>query len=343
MGGAERLVLALAEALPGAPLYTSVYSAAGTFAGFADLDVRVAPLGRLVRSGAFRWYAPIYPVLFRSLDLSEYDTVVVSSSAFAHHVRHPRSFVYCHTPPRFLYQPGSYAGSAALAAAIGVVSAPLGVVDRGAARRARSYVANSEATRRRVAETYGIDAAVIHPPVSNGHLPDVPLPLPATPRALVVARLLPYKRVDVALMACAEAGIPVTVVGDGPERQRLERIAGPGAELLGRVDDADLAGLYAEASVVLAPGVEDFGFAPVEAHWAGRPVVAVAAGGALETVRDGVDGLLVEDHDIRRWARALLAVHERDWDPVVLRDAAAPFSFEEFARRIRAWISRQPG
>lgn len=333
------MVLALAEAFPGAPVYTSVYAAAGTFAGFADLDVRVAPLGKLVRPAAFRSYAPLYPVLFRSLDLSEYDTVIVSSSAFAHHVRHPRSFVYCHTPPRFLYQPGSYLRSAALIAAIGAVTAPVCVADRRAARRARSYAANSEVTRRRIAAVYGLDATVIHPPVSTGHLPAVPFPLPARPHALVVSRLLPYKRVEVALMACAEVGIPVTVVGEGPERQRLERLAGPETEFLGRVDDAELAGLYAEASVVLAPGVEDFGFAPVEAHWAGRPVVAIAAGGALETVRDGVDGLLVEDHDISRWARALRAVHERRWDPGVLQDGATPFSFEVFSEQVRVWVS----
>lgn len=338
-GGAERLVLALVSALPGASVYTSVYDPGCTFSGFAGLEVRVPPLGRLVRPAAFRWYAPLYPLLFSSLELSGFETVLVSSSAFAHHVRHPRVFVYCHTPPRFLYQPGSYTRSLGRAGALRVVTAPAKALDRRAAVRARSYAANSEVTRRRIADVYGLDAAVIHPPVSTGHLPAVLPPLPTRPQALVVSRLLPYKRVDVAVRACVEAGIPVRVVGDGPERGNLERIAGPGVELLGRVDDTEMAKLYANASVVLAPGVEDFGFAPVEAHWAGRPVVAVADGGALETVTDGVDGLLVHGHETHRWAAAVREVHERSWDPARLRVSAEQFSLETFVGRIRNWIT----
>lgn len=336
-GGAERVVLELATMFPDAPIFTSFYAPELTFPDFAHRDIRTSPLQDGVVPKRFRWSVLRYPAAFRSFDLSDFDTVVVSSSAFAHHIEHERSFVYCHTPPRFLYRWASYSNSRALTALAAPALAALRPADRRAASRHLSYAANSAATARRLYEAYGREAAqVIHPPLRTAHLPPEPTPLPTTHRALVLARLLPYKRIDVAVQACAMAGIDLTVVGEGRSKSRTG--GGPGVEFVGRVGDDQLADLFREHSVVLVPGAEDFGYVPVEANYAGRPVVAFAAGGALETVVDGVSGRLVASHDPAKWAEVLRQVLEAPWSPRALRSATERFSTAAFRSAVARWI-----
>ena len=332
------MVLELATMFPDAPIYTSFYAPELTFREFADRDVRTSPLQCGVAPERFRWSVLRYPAAFRSFDLSDFDTVVVSSSAFAHHIEHERSFVYCHTPPRFLYQWASYSSSRALTALAAPALAALRPADRRAASRHLSYAANSAATARRLYEAYGRDAQVIHPPLRTAHLPSEPTPLPLTHRALVLSRLLPYKRIDVAVQACAMAGIDLTVVGEGPKRPKIPKRGGSRVEFVGRVGDDQLADLFREHSVVLVPGAEDFGYVPVEANYAGRPVVAFAAGGALETVVDGVSGRLVASHDPALWADVLRQVLEAAWSPRALRNATARFSAAAFRSAVARWI-----
>lgn len=342
-GGAERVVLQLTRMFPDAPVYTSIYSPDRTFEEFADRVVCTSRLQGRVRPERFRAAVLRYPGAFRAFDLASFDTVVVSSSAFAHHVVHPRSFVYCHTPPRFLYDPATYGrgrGGAALVAAPAL--AALRWRDRRAALRHRSYAANSTATAQRVLRAYGRLAEVIPPPLWSAHLPALAAPAPAQPRALVVSRLLPYKRVDVAVAACALAGVGLTVVGHGPHERRLRAEARGDVRFAGRVGDDELAELFASHSVVLAPGREDFGYLPVEANYAGRPVVALAAGGALETVVDGVTGVLVEGHDPARWAAAVRAVHQRAWSPEELRASTGRFQAPAFEAAVRRWLAGEP-
>lgn len=342
-GGAERVVLRLAAMFPDAPIYTSIYDADRTFAEFSALDIRTSRLQGRIEPARFRSAALRYAGVFRSFDLSSFDTVVVSSSAFAHHVRHPRSFVYCHTPPRFLYDLDAYGRRRAVTALATPVLSGLRRRDRQAASRHLSYAANSAATAARIHSSYGRRADVIHPPLWIAHLPTVALPMPPEPRALVVSRLLPYKRVDVAVRACALAGVPVTVVGEGPEESRLRSERSGRVEFLGRVPDAKLAALFEDHSVVVCPGREDFGYLPVEANYAGRPVVAFATGGALETVEDGITGRLVPDHEVGHWARVLREVHERTWSPSALRSATQRFQATRFDAAVRRWLSSDPG
>lgn len=343
-GGAERVVLELASMFPEAPIYTSFYAAERTFPQFRERDVRTTSLQGRVEPERFRSAALRYPSAFRALELREFETVVVSSSAFAHHIVHPRSFVYCHTPPRFLYDLAAYR----LHPLAELLSKPAAAVLRRSDRRAAaahlSYAGNSTATLTRVREAYGRDACLIHPPLWTAHLPAEPLPLPRDPRALVVSRLLPYKRVDVAIRACALAGIPLTVVGEGPEESRLRAGAGAaGICFRGVVGDNEFPNLYSEHSVVLAPGREDFGYLPVEANYAGRPVVALAAGGALETVTQGVTGLLVQGDDHRDWAAALAEVHQREWQPEELRRATTRFQAPRFRGQVARWLADGSG
>lgn len=338
-GGAERVVLHLAALFPDAPVYTTLYDPDSTFAEFQDHDVRTSSLQGRVDPTRFRRAALRYPRAFRSFVLDAFDAVIVSSSAFAHHARHPAALVYFHCPPRFLYDPESYVASQTALATLRAGGALLRRGDRAAARRHLSYAANSAATAARLADAYGIEARVVFPPLAVHHLPPSVTPLPERPGALVVSRLLPYKRVDVAVRACATAGVPLTVVGEGPDEARLHRLAeGADVTFLGRVEDGVLAALFARHSVVLTPGNEDFGFGPVEANYAGRPVVARAAGGALETVVPGTTGLLVDGTDEASWAAALLDALARAWDPVALRDSTARFSGDAFDRRVIEWL-----
>lgn len=337
-GGAERVVLELAGMFPDAPIYTSFYAPERTYPQFAGRVVRTSPLQGRVRPDHFRAAVLRYPKAFRHFDLGDFEAVVVSTSAFAHHVTHPRSFVYCHTPPRFLYDTTAYGISLLLASGGAPALAYLRHADRRAAAGHLAYAANSAGTAQRIARTYGRPAPVIHPPLWTSHLPIHPPPMPQRPRALVVSRLLPYKKVEVAVHACALAGIRLTIVGDGPDEARLRREGGSTVRFLGRVEDAELADLFADHSVVLVTGREDFGYIPVEANYAGRPVIALAEGGALETVVDGVTGLLVHSRDPEDWAAALREAHSRQWQPRELRRATARFHADAFRTAVREWV-----
>lgn len=337
-GGAERVVLELSRLFPEAPIFTSFYRPEGTFEEFSTRRVVPSFLQRVVRSGNFRHYAPLYPRALSSFDLSSFELVVASSSAFGHRVEHPNCHVYCHTPPRFLYRPASYGRPAWQRRLLVVGTEPMRRADRMSARAKASYAANSLLTKRRIRAAYGIDSRVIHPPLAVAQSVTPLRPLPDRPSLLMVARLLPYKRVDLAIAVANATGLPLTVAGDGPDRERLAAMAGPTVRLLGRVPDEELPELFAASSLVLAPGIEDFGYGPVEAHWFGRPVVAVGAGGALETVTDGGDGVLVRGTDPADWARAVTDALDRPWSPDALRAAADPFTPARFRAAVLDWL-----
>lgn len=343
LGGAERVVLELSRLFPDAPIFTSFYRPEVTFEEFSTRQVVPSYLQKVVPTNGFRRYALLYPGALARFDLDDFDLVIASSSAFGHRVRHPNCHVYCHTPPRFLYQPASYAHRRWQHRLLDAATGPLRRADRASARSKASYAANSQLTRHRVRDAYGIESRVIHPPLAVAGSASPLRPLPDRPSLLMVARLLPYKRVDLAIEVANATGLPLTVVGDGPERARLAAMAGPGVRLLGRVPDDELAELFAAASVVLVPGAEDFGYGPVEAHWFGRPVVASAAGGALETVAHGEDGFLVADADPWSWTEAVTAAVEREWSPSALRAAAAPFTPSRFREAVLDWLGLADG
>jgi glycosyltransferase involved in cell wall biosynthesis len=334
-GGAERVVLRLASLFPEAPIYTSFYAPDSTFDEFRDRQIVTSKLQRSIDVDHFRNAALRFPEAFRQMDLAAFDKVIVSSSAFAHHVRHPRSLVYCYTPPRFLYEPAAYFEQRSLQAVAWAGLAPLRRSDRHAARRHADYVTISRASAAKIRRCYGVDApSIIYPPLNVGHLPTSVSPLPTKARALLVSRLLRYKHVDVAIAACAGAGIPLTVVGVGPDAERLARHATAQVSFLGRLADAAMTELFASHSLVLSPGYEDFGYGPVEANYAGRPVVALGAGGALETVEDGVTGRLVSGCSTESWTTAIREVLETDWSPLDLRQRSTRFSADIFDAKI---------
>lgn len=341
MRGAERTFAAMADLYAQAPIFALLHDAEATNERFTGRSITTSHLQRFgVGQSTFRRLLPLYPLAVEQLRLPQSDVVLSSSSAFAHGVRIPDGAVhvsYCHAPFRYAWH--------AEAAAIDEIWRPLRPLlrgqlrrirawDRSASRRVDHYVANSRLTRERIRRYYGRDAAIIHPPVETHRF------APGKPgeSLLVVSELVRHKRLQVALEAARRARAPIQVVGSGPHHACL-RDAYPEADFLGRVSDEDLVELYASARALLVPGVEEFGITAVEAQAAGRPVIAAAAGGALETVLDGRTGCLVRQDDVGAFARAIERIDTLDFDPERAVENAERFSVAAFARRLSSHVA----
>jgi glycosyltransferase involved in cell wall biosynthesis len=336
MRGAERTFAAMADLYPQAPIFTLLYDRVGTNERFAGRSITTSPLQHLcVGQSTFRRLLPLYPIAVERLKLPASDIVLSSSSAFAHGVRAPAGAVhvcYCYTPFRYAWYEEDRA--------LGEVPRPLRPLlrrelsrvrrwDLAASRRVDAYIAISELSRERIKRYYGRDAPVIYPPVETHRF------TPGQPgdSLLVVSEIVRHKRLQVALEAARRARAPIRIVGSGPDHAALSE-AYPEAEFLGRRSDEDLAQLYASARAVLVPSVEEFGITAVEAQAAGRPVIAAAAGGALETVLDGQTGRLVTLDDVDSFVRAIETIDELEFQPERAVQNAARFSVAAFQRRL---------
>ena len=332
-GGAERSVLEMAAMFPAAPIYTSLYREASTFPEFSPLDVRTTFLDRIPLDRRFRSLFPLYPAAFRSLGRIDAELVISSSSGWAHFVRTtPRAFhaVYCYNPARWLY--GEYMTGATAQRALTPFAGALRRLDRRAAQRPDLYIAISNLVRDRIRNHYGRDAPVVYPPVDVQRF----TPGPRGERLLVVSRLLPYKRVDLVVDAATQAGLGLDVVGSGPALADLRRRAGPTVRFLGRLPDAEITHLFEQCSAFCLPGTEDFGITPVEANAAGKPVVAFAGGGALETIEEGVSGVFFREQSPAALLEALRACDQIDATPQRIAQNAQRFSAQAFRERLGA-------
>lgn len=333
-GGAERVVLAMRRIWPQATVYTSLYRPESTFPEFRHVRIETSALNRLPVDKRFRALLPLYPAAFRSLPVEE-ELVIVSSSGWAHHVHPPQSssmVVYCHNPARWLYQPDAYLGRSLRRLALSPALALLRRADRHAARGPDVYVANSATVRDRVRQVYGRTAEVVHPPVEVDRF----VPSGRGERMLVISRLLDYKRVDLAIDAANQLGMGLDVVGDGPARAALEERAGDTVTFHGRLEDGELRSLLQSCRTVCVPAAEDFGIVAVEAHAAGKPVVAYAGGGALEVVEEGQNGSLFRRPVVEDLVAAVRRVERIDASPQDIARSAQRFSPEAFARSFRA-------
>lgn len=306
-GGAERVVGEFASMFPEADFFTSVALPSYVPAAVASRGVGESWLRRVVRSKrAARLAFPLFIPAMRSLDLSGYDVVVSSSSAFAHHIRVPRGtahFAYMYTPPRFLYLRNAFFRGQALERAL---STPLlevmTRVDRAAMRAPDAVWGISSVVAERIERTYGRTAEVAFPPVDTQRF------WPTTERSgrfVVVSRLIPYKRVDLAIRAANVSGLPLDIYGDGPAFERLKHLAGPTVRMMGYRPDDEVKRALATCIASILPGEEDFGLVPVETQASGRPAIAYAAGGALDTVRDGETGFLFHEQTVPALVEAM--------------------------------------
>ena len=336
--GAERTFAQMAECWPQAPIYTIAYRGGATAGRFEGREIRTSFLQRLgLNRHWYRYAMPLLPRAAESLPVGEHRTIVSSSFGFAHGVRPGPGAVhvcYCHSPFRQAWHERDRALATTPRWARRYAARTLErfrAWDLEASHRVTHYVANSEITRARIADLYGREAPVIHPPVEVDRF------APGEPEDyfLFVGELVAHKRVGVALEASRLANAKIVVVGDGPERFRLRR-AYPSARFMGRIGDRQLADVYARCRALVVPNVEEFGIAAVEAQAAGRPVVAIAAGGSCETVRDGETGVLTAGHGPADLAESMREVDFDSFDPAAARDNAQRFS----AARFRAELKR---
>jgi len=288
----------------------------------------------------FRWYAPFYPNAFERFDFSGYDAILSSSSAWAKGVRVPTGCVhlcYLHSVSRFLFDYDAYVGGLGVGALARPLVAKLVRWDLQAAQRPTEMLANSATTAQRAWQYYGRRLEVLHPPVDTQRFSQ-----PREPGAafLVVARLLPYKRVDLAIDAARIAGMPLRIVGDGPMRSSLERRAqGAPVLFLGERRDDEIADELARARAVVVPGVEDFGLMPLEAAASGVPSIAFRAGGATESIVEGMTGDFFDRPDPNDLAAAMRAFDPARFESAKLRAHAARFSTERFIATIRGRLA----
>ncbi len=338
-GGAERVVLHIASLVQDPVIVTSTYAPGSTFPEFRRLPVWTDQIVSDADAPKFRRRAFSYGKSFQEKDLSFADEVIISTSTFAHHVRSEDALVYWYTPPRFLYDPSAYFSRRSVAKSFELATTPLRHRDRKAAVAHRRHLAVSARTAKRLREAYGIEAEVLYPPFDSSRFAGSVDVHSGSPSALVVSRLLPYKRVDIAIRACALAGIPLTIIGRGPDEERLRSIAPELVTFAGSVTDDELIDAYDKHSMVLVPGIEDFGYIPLEAASRGRPVVAAREGGPAETVVDGSTGILVAGADPRTWADALLLASEADWSVSAMRRSVAPFEAHHFDEGVLRGLS----
>ena len=342
-GGSEKVVLELLELLPHAEVFTSVYDPEPWREKLAGVPVHASFLNRIPK--AREQYPKLLPLMnraFESFDLSGFDLVVSSSHSCAKNVLTPPGtphVCYCHTPMRHAWEPAYLAGE------------DLGTIGRLAARalmpgvrrndflgasRPDLFVANSSFVAQRIEKYYRRDSVVVHPPVEIAeHL--------ARPRReddyyLLLGRVIPYKRADVALAACAQLGRKVKVAGTGRALEAAHAAAGPDAEFLGFVPDDELGDLIAGARALLFPGAEDFGIVPVEAQAAGVPVIAYGVAGVLDSVIDGETGVFFSEQTPAALAAAILAFEDLALDENAIRDNARRFAPERFRDGIAALL-----
>ena len=346
MRGGEKVFELLCDLFPDADVFTLFHRPGAVSAPIERHRITTSWLQRLPgASRHYRRYLPLFPSAIEHFDLRGYDVIVSSSHCVAKSVipaSGARHLCYCHSPMRYAWdQFEAYFGADRVGAVRSrfvyrPIMTRLATWDARTAARVHRFVANSRHVAGRIARYYNRRASVVYPPVDTAFY----RPAPAAPEShfLIVSALVPYKRIDLAIEACRRAGARLRIVGDGPELQRLERLAGSDVTFLGAAPAETIRDEYQRAQAVILPGEEDFGIVPVEAQACGRPVVAYGRGGALETVVDGETGVLFQDLTLESINAALNRVAALRIDSGRVRAHAEQFSREHHVQRMRETI-----
>ena len=342
MRGGERVLDVLCRMFPDATLHTLVH-VPGTVSPAIE---RHRPHTSFLQHvpNIRRWYRhllPLYPAAIRLLDVGDVDLVISTSHCVAKSVVAPRGarhLCYCFTPVRYAYdQFDAYFGPDRIGRAGSLLMRPamraLAWWDTRTSVRPDRYVAISQYVARRIARYYTRTSVVVYPPVDTTFFTPAPVHAPRAHEALIVSALVPYKRVDIAIDACRRVGLPLTIVGTGPDEAHLRALAGPGVTFAGTLTDTEIRHRYRMAAMVLLPGEEDFGIVPLEAQACGTPVVALARGGATETVQEGETGLLTDD-GVEACAAGIRRALATSWSSEACRRHAERFSTERFVQEM---------
>jgi len=344
-GGAERVAEAIARIVPDADLFSTVVfpeklSPYMKARRITDTVFRRIPGIRKY----YRHFFFLYPLAARSLDLSEYDIVITSCCGFAKMVKTRKDALhicYCHTPTRWIWRFDDYAERESFPPPVRrllkTIIAMFKRFDYRASRNPDFFLANSTTVAERILKFYGRESHILFPPVDCQRFA---VSHRREPYYLIVSRLQSYKRIDLAIEACEQLGRRLIIIGDGPDRSRLESLCGPHTKLLGRLSDAEVAHHMSQCQAFLFPGEEDFGLTPLEANASGKPCIAYAKGGTLDTVIDGVTGVLFAEASSKSIAEAMVRSESVGWSPVLLRRHAERFDTEVFAENFAEFIYR---
>lgn len=345
-GGAERVALSMMKAFPSATLYTTLFEPSATYPDIPEHRVVASSVNRFgTLRRHHRFGLPVLASVVSAIHVPARVTLC-SSSGWAHGVQAAgRKVVYCYAPARWLYQSSRYLGSHNLAGrmTLSALGRPLRYWDYAAALSAHRYVAISTSVRRQIEEIYGIEADVLFPPVTLDLGKEArELPGIEPGYLLVVSRLLPYKNVAVAVEALR--GLPavrLVVVGVGPEYGRLRRESPSNVVLVGNLPDEQLRWLYRNALAIIAPSFEDFGLTPLEGALAGKPTVALRAGGYLDTVVEEVTGVFFDRAEPAALRQAVVRVLSERWDEATIRSHATLFSEQRFATKLHQVVAEE--
>lgn len=346
-GGAERVLEHLHGLFPAAPVYTSMFEPGVFPSSYRSWDIRTSFLqGVPFSRSKHQLMLFLYPLAFESFDLSEYDLVLSLTSGFAHGVRvtpSPKHVSYCLTPPRFLWTFDDYVRLEGIGrgtrAALGLAVPLLKRWDFRVSQRVGSYLAISRVVQERIDRYYRRPAPIIYPAVEvDSFQPSDDV----DDYYLTVSRLIPYKRVDLAIEACNRLKLPLKVVGGGRSEADLRKLAGPTIEFVGKVDEAGLRRLYARCRALIFPGEEDLGLTPIEAQAAGRPVIAFGRGGTKETILAGVTGEFFPEQTVDSLAEVLDRFDQRAYDPRSIRaHARSTFDLAVFREGLLDFLHRR--
>ena len=349
MRGGERVLLEMCRLFPEATLFTLLHRPSSVARQIEALEIRTSFLNRIPGvHERYRYYLPLYPLAVSRLDLRGFDLILSSSHAVAKGVQKPAGSVhvcYCHTPMRYIWDMQSDYFHYGDAWRIGrtclrTVAPALRAWDRRTAARVDHFIANSRFVQERIRRYYGRDSEIIYPPVDTEFF----TASPSCRREefyLVSGALAPYKRIDKVIEAFNKLGRRLVVAGDGPELNRLRKIAKTNVEFRGWVTDEELQRLYRSARALVTAGREDFGIVVVEAQACGCPVVALSAGGSLETIQDGVNGILFAEQHVDDIVRAIHRFETMTWPVERVRHQVERFSRENFQARIRSFVSER--
>ncbi len=345
-GGAERVLEELHALWPAAPIFVPIYDRKQMPARYAEWDIRTSWLDRVpLLKRKPRLMLPLYPGAVESFDLRNYDLVISASWGFAHGVvTGPQTvhICYCHSPPRFLWEYHAYAERERLGrfarAGLSWQLPALRLWDHASADRVDSYVATSRLVQSRIAKFYGKNSVLIPPPVDVSRF-DV-----GAGRGeyfLLLMRLVGWKRPDIVVEACTSLGLSLVVAGDGRDATYLRRIAGPTVRFVGRVNDAEMRGLYTNCKALILPSEEDFGITPLEAMASGRAVIAYGRGGVLDTVVPDKTGLMFGEQTAASVAKALQDFNDAAFDAGEIRSHAELFDRSVFRTRLCQHVDAQ--
>jgi glycosyltransferase involved in cell wall biosynthesis len=347
VGGAEDVLESLVSLYPNAPLYTSLYDRQRMPAHWQTWDIRLGFIDKLPLARRHQQlYFPLYPTCFEQFDFRGYDVVISNKSGFCHGIITGADTVhicYCLTPTRYVWRYHQYADQENLGRLVrwGLIPALtyLRQWDRLAADRVDHFIAISQEVRRRISKIYRREATIIYPPVDTNRF---------TPAHkvddyyLFVGRLVPYRRLDLLIEAFNKLQRPLLIAGRGRDSDRLQALAQPNITFLGYVPDAELPGLMARCRAFMWPGEEDFGIAPIQAMAAGRPVIAYAAGGVLDTVIPGT-GVLFAEQSVRAIIEAVESFDTQTVSPAFIRRHAEQFDTAVFKAKLQAFVAEKVG